>query len=173
VGGSDDAVRILRQVVLPLALSYLWFAWMILSWIRGRAGSGRPPRPLVVRVPTWRRFAAGLLRTAALGYAVFILSVGAHCIGFAGGEGCVRTALGGGAFLAFVVGLPGFLVGGWLEGPGGELLRRLLRRAAKPWARSAGPPPPGPTSLRGSSRAAVGNAGRAPRSPRPAPPRPP
>ncbi len=120
-------VGLLRQVVLPLTLAYVWFLWMILVVLRrGRSRSSAGRGGAVTRLPTWRKLAANLVGTTGLGYLLFLVMVGAHCVGFSDGRGCLHSALSGGAFLAFAVGLPTFLVAGWLEGPGGRRLRRHL-----------------------------------------------
>jgi hypothetical protein len=116
LGGGKTLGTILSQVVVPLAAVYLLVAIMLFVGYRSwHAGAAR------VRVPFGR--AASLMRERPLafvrytlgtivgGYVVFVGVLGLYQLLVGGSAGGITaSALAGGAFLAFALALPAFLV---------------------------------------------------------------
>jgi hypothetical protein len=111
---GEHAGVLLREDVIPLALTFVLALGIL--WLWARASAKRPPPPRDGRPePGVGRLARHLLLTAAGGYTIFIvivvvyyLSLGAEPLSF------VVQALWGGAFLAFGAGIPVLLASGWL-----------------------------------------------------------
>jgi hypothetical protein len=99
------------RVIAPLASAEVLFLCVVASWLwhptvrlesrRATAGSG-----LIRHVVT----------TVGGGYLVFLAIVLVFHVLIAGQRGALRSAVTGGAFLAFGVTAPVFLLLGWLEG---------------------------------------------------------
>ena len=116
--------HVLGQVVVPTAFAYALF---LVALLRGsRTGPGRIP---AADPPASRREWAGLARvvvtTASYGYVGFLVLVVVFYLGLGGqGPGFLRDAVVGGAFMAFAVACPAFLLV--------ELARSVRRRPGRP-----------------------------------------
>lgn len=94
------------RVVAPLVSAYALFVGIAASWWRHPAPlpsrSGRPPL----------RYQLVLM---CGGYAAFLTMVLVFHVWIAGQRGALRSAVTGGAFLAFGVALPAFLLLSWID----------------------------------------------------------
>jgi hypothetical protein len=89
------------RVIAPLVTAYALFIWILASWWRHPSRPApRPGRPPL-------RY---LLTLVGGGYAVFLVIVLVFHVWIAGQRGAMRSALTGGAFLAFGDVLPVFLL---------------------------------------------------------------
>ncbi len=97
---------VLRTVVAPLLSAFLLFLGMLAYAVRhpaprpGRAGGS----------PGWGRLLRHLVTTGAGGYAFFLLVVLVFHVALAGQRSALASAAAGGAFLAFGVASPLFLL---------------------------------------------------------------
>ncbi len=94
------------RVIVPLVSAYALFVGIAASWWRHpsppASRSGRPP----VRY---------LFALVCGGYAAFLVIVLVFHIWVAGQRGAMRSAMTGGAFLAFGAALPAFLLLSWID----------------------------------------------------------
>ena len=113
------------RVIVPTAFAFLLFAvalWLAARGAPARGPASRPPRS----APEWLALTRLLLTMAGVGYLAFLALVLVFYLGLGGqGPGFLRDALGGGAFLAFGVAVPGFLFAELVRGAvGGRRSRR-------------------------------------------------
>ncbi|MBI2238504.1 MAG: hypothetical protein HYU54_08280 [Actinobacteria bacterium] len=99
---------VLRTVVAPLLSAYLLFLAMLAYAVRHPAP--RPGRSGGSRNPAWGRLLRHLAATGAGGYAFFLLVVLVFHVALAGQRAALASAAAGGAFLAFGVASPLFLL---------------------------------------------------------------
>ncbi len=108
-------MRMLRHVVVPLAAAYALFLGVVAVWWRravprpGR-GAGAPGSE------GWVRLVRYVASTLAGGYAVFLLIVLVFHVWIVGQHGALASAIRGGAFLAFCVAAPAFMLLSWIDG---------------------------------------------------------
>jgi hypothetical protein len=99
------------RVIWPLASAEVLFLCIVASWLR------LPPDEEGPRQAT---SSAGLIRhmatTVGGGYLVFLVIVLIFHVWIAGQKTALGSAIAGGAFLAFGVAGPVFLLFGWLQG---------------------------------------------------------
>jgi hypothetical protein len=105
---------VLRRIVIPLVATYALFVFMALSTLR---------RPSTVRAdvepePGWGSALRYLSATVGGGYLFFLLVVLVFHVAIAGQQGVLAGAARGGAFLAFVVAAPAFLLSMWWSSRG-------------------------------------------------------
>ena len=109
-----DWGRVLRQAVIPVASVYGVFVTILLAY---RRRGGRPvPDATADREPTYRDLVRYLIRTAAGGFAVFLVIVAVFYLVLGGQKpDLLREALLEGSLLAFGIVIPGFLLISWLH----------------------------------------------------------
>jgi len=99
------------RVIWPLASAGVVFLSIVASWLR---------LPPVEEGPRRATSSTGLIRHVATtvggGYLVFLAIVLVFHVWIAGQKTALGSAIAGGAFLAFGVAGPVFLLFGWLEG---------------------------------------------------------
>jgi hypothetical protein len=125
-----DPSQFLRQVVVPLGLAYAGLVFVLVVYGRAlrtgqtAASSDRPGRDRPNMA--WRQ----LVLTVDGGYAVFLaVTLGYYAFVARQTSNFVFQAVTGGAFMAFVIVLPGFVLLSWIEQ---VLLPKLRRRAGRP-----------------------------------------
>jgi hypothetical protein len=109
--------QIFRQVVIPLSASYATLLGMIWRSARGPgAGSGwkahgRARGPLAVRSPSLTHVVPRVVRTLVTGYVAYLVVILLYYAAVADQTTrFLRAAATGGAFITFVVALPGLLL---------------------------------------------------------------
>lgn len=111
--------ELLRQDVIPLVMVYVVVLLMLSYCARSiRARGPAAARARVsdsTRARGWKAFGRHLLVTSGGGYALF-LSVVALYYGLVANQtpAFLRDAIGGGAFLAFAIGVPSFALLSWI-----------------------------------------------------------
>jgi hypothetical protein len=108
-----DWERVLRQAVVPVAAAYAGWLLILRAYRRGPGPRAAVPSPGAE--PTYRDLVRYLLRTAVMGYLLFLLVVGVFYL-VLGDETpeLLVDAAGGGAVLAFGIAVPGLLITSWL-----------------------------------------------------------
>ncbi len=109
-GTLASAGRIAGQVVIPTAFAYgLFLAGL---WLGGRsAPERRPPSPPPDDARDWGRLVRLLVMTAFAGYVGLLVIVLVFYLALGGqGPRFLSDGLTGGAFMAFAVAVPGFLL---------------------------------------------------------------
>jgi hypothetical protein len=98
------------RVIWPLASAEVLFLCVVASWLR---------LPPVEESPRRETSSSGLIRhvatTASGGYLVFLAIVLVFHVWIAGQKTALLSAVAGGAFLAFGLAAPVFLLLGWLQ----------------------------------------------------------
>lgn len=129
-----DPSQFVRQVAIPLGLAYLGLVLALVTYGRAlRLGQtatldppGRRDRPLAAR--------RQLVLTVTGGYGVFLsFTLGYYAFVAKQTSSFVFQALTGGAFMAFVIVLPGFALFTWIE----DVLVPRLRKLGAPRERPA------------------------------------
>jgi hypothetical protein len=99
------------RVIVPLASAEVLFLCVVTSWLRHPS-----PWPGPRRATGGSGLIRHVVTTVGGGYLVFLVIVLVFHVWISGQQGAFRSAVTGGAFLAFGVTAPAFLVLGWLEG---------------------------------------------------------
>ncbi len=100
---------ILQRIVVPLVTTYALFIWMAVETLRRPVAAPAEPTSPADRGAALRSVVA----TVVGGYLFFLVVVLVFHVWIAGQRGALRSAAAGGAFLAFGVALPVFLVSLW------------------------------------------------------------
>jgi uncharacterized protein DUF6256 len=100
---------IIRRAVIPLVVAYALFVFMALATLRGP----HVERADVEPVAGWKEALRSLAVTVAGGYLCFLLIVLVFHVLIAEQRGAFASAAAGGAFLAFGVATPVFLLSLW------------------------------------------------------------
>ena len=108
---------IIERVIVPVGSAYALFAGIALyAW--------RHPVPKPRRDDAWavdlRPTVRYVVNTAVGGYLGFLAIVLVFHVAIAGQRGALRSAVFGGAFLAFGVASPIFIAGSWVSAAGGR-----------------------------------------------------
>jgi len=105
--------------VIPLVSVYALFLVMLFTQARSSlhlATAEREPEPAGSNPTPWGRLARHVVATVTAGYLTFLAIVLLYYVALGGQSRAFLTqALWGGAFLAYGVALPGFLLLSWLE----------------------------------------------------------
>jgi hypothetical protein len=117
--GLEPRGILFRQDIVPLVSVAAAFAGLLVWWVRRGAARQRERHVATqgLERPSFGRLARHVLGTAVGGYVAFLLIVGLYYL-LLGGQtrSFLVQALWGGAFLAFAVAVPTFLVSGPLTG---------------------------------------------------------
>ena len=119
-----DPSQFVRQVVVPLGTAYAGLVVALVIYGRelrqGRTASVEPPSQTDGPGGAWR----ALVVTVSGGYAVFLaITLGYYAFVAKQTSSFVFQAITGGAFMAFVIVLPGFVLLSWVD-------QRLAERRA-------------------------------------------
>jgi hypothetical protein len=107
------------RVVLPLASAEVLFLCIVASWLRLPPVEAEPRR-----ATSSSRLIRHVATTVGGGYLVFLAIVVIFHVWIAGQKTALGSAIAGGAFLAFGVAGPMFLLFGWLQGRRASAKRR-------------------------------------------------
>lgn len=118
-GTATGEENLFLQYVVPLVATYALFVMMLVAYARRRGPATRPDgvrQAHVARRASWGRLLRLLLITSTAGYLTFLAIVGLYYwLLVRQSRLFIQQAVTGGAFLAYGVAVPAFLVLSWLE----------------------------------------------------------